>query len=114
MSDHSETLGEAIDALVSSIEARRDADPSTSYTASLLAAGTPKAARKFGEEAVETIVAALSGNKTDTASEAADAVYHLLVLLAAASVSPSEVATALASRRNQSGHAEKASRNGNT
>lgn len=105
-----ETLGAVLDRLSKTIDARAGADAETSYTASLLAAGPSKCARKFGEEAVETIVAALDEDGEDLAEEAADALYHLLVLLKARGVSPVDVATILHRREGQSGHAEKAAR----
>jgi len=104
------TLGEQIDLLWATIEARRGADPESSYTAQLLAGGGQKAAEKFGEEAVEAIVEAAKGDGPRLAAETADVLYHLLVLLAATGVSPSDVAAELASREGQSGLEEKASR----
>lgn len=103
-------LGAELDRLAAVIADRKDADPAASYTAALLAAGSARCAKKFGEEAVETVIAAASGDKAALASEAADAVYHLLILLNAADVSPSEVAAELARRAGVSGHAEKAAR----
>ncbi len=104
------TLGAQLDLLWATIEARRDADPETSYTAKLLAKGVDKAAEKFGEEALEAIIEAVKGDGPRLAEETADVLYHLLVLLAAASVSPGDVAAALASRTGRSGLEEKASR----
>jgi phosphoribosyl-ATP pyrophosphohydrolase len=69
-----------------------------------------KCAKKFGEEAVETVLAAVSGDKTHLAAESADALYHLLVLWAAAGITPEDVYPALKAREGQSGLAEKASR----
>ncbi|MEZ5896164.1 MAG: phosphoribosyl-ATP diphosphatase [Parvularculaceae bacterium] len=105
-----ETLGEAINTLAATIDARAGEDASRSYTASLLAKGAPHCARKFGEEAVETVIAAVDGQKGALAAEAADALFHLLVLLKSCGVSPGAVAAALASRRRMSGIEEKASR----
>ena len=105
-----DALGETLAALWQTIEARKSADPETSYTASLLAAGPERCAKKFGEEAVEAAIAGALGHRDELASEAGDTLYHLLVLLAAAGVTPDQVATALQSRTGQSGHAEKASR----
>ncbi|HOP18753.1 MAG TPA: phosphoribosyl-ATP diphosphatase, partial [Amphiplicatus sp.] len=65
---------------------------------------------KFGEEAIETVIAAAEGDKTALTEESADALYHLLVLLAAKGVTPDDVADALARRKGISGHDEKASR----
>ncbi len=104
-------LGDALGRLEAVIEARRDASPETSWTARLLQDGPPRAARKLGEEAVEAIVAAVSGDRDGLAAEAADVLYHLLVLLAAAGVSPDEVAARLEAREGASGLEEKAARN---
>lgn len=100
----------AIDRLYAIIAARKSADPATSYTAKLLAAGVERCAKKFGEEAVETALAAVSGNKQAVAAESADALYHLLVLWAAVGIAPEEVYAALAARETRSGLEEKASR----
>ncbi len=103
-------LGEAISRLEAVIESRRGASPDSSWTARLLSDGPPRAARKLGEEAVEAVVAAVSGDRDGLAGEAADVLYHLLVLLAAAGVSPEEVAARLEAREGVSGLDEKASR----
>jgi len=103
-------LGAVLDELFATIEARRGADPKSSYTASLLAAGPARCAKKFGEEAVEAVIAAVEGDKAALTEEAADTLYHLLVLLAAKGVTPDDVAGALARRKGVSGHDEKASR----
>jgi phosphoribosyl-ATP pyrophosphohydrolase len=92
------------------IRDRRGADPATSYVAKLFAKGRPKIAQKLGEEAVETIIAALSGDGAHTTSEAADLVFHLLVLLADMGLSLDDVAAELARREGLSGIAEKAAR----
>lgn len=92
------------------IESRRGADPATSYTAKLLAEGPVRAAKKFGEEAVEAALAGAAGGKAELAAESADLLYHLLVLWAAKGLSPAEVWAELARREGTSGHAEKASR----
>lgn len=89
---------------------RAMAEDGTSYTASLLAKGLPVCARKFGEEAVETVVAATSGSADEVAAEAADTLYHLLVLLRARNVPLESVMAELQSRRGQSGLQEKAAR----
>ena len=104
------TLGEEIERLAATIKARRASTPDKSYTASLLARGIEPCAKKFGEEAVEVILAAAARDKDALAREAGDALYHLLVLLESADVSTLEVAQALASRAGVSGHAEKAAR----
>jgi phosphoribosyl-ATP pyrophosphohydrolase len=98
--------------LSATIAARRDADPAQSHTAAMLARGPAKCAEKFGEEAVEAIVAAASGNRSGLIHEAADVLYHLLVLLAAGGVEWHDVAEELARREGRSGIAEKASRPG--
>jgi phosphoribosyl-ATP pyrophosphohydrolase len=104
------SLGAELDKLALVVAARVGGDPSSSYTAQLLAAGPARCAKKFGEEAVETIIAATQGDRTAIAAEAADALYHLIVLLQAAGVGPDEVAAALAQRSGTSGLQEKASR----
>jgi phosphoribosyl-ATP pyrophosphohydrolase/phosphoribosyl-AMP cyclohydrolase len=84
--------------LAAALALRRGADPATSYTARLLAAGIPRIAQKVGEEAVETVVAAVAGHHAELVSESADLLYHLLVLLEASEVDPAEVAQELLSR----------------
>ena len=96
--------------LAATIAARRAADPATSYAAKLLDGGAPLAARKFGEEAVETVVAALSGTTTDVTAEAADVLFHLLVLLETRDVALADVLAELDRRGGVSGLVEKASR----
>ena len=81
-----------------------------SYTASLLAKGTSTCAEKLGEEAVEAVIAATSGDRSELTKEAADVLYHLLVLLKSEGVSLGEVMAELDARTAQSGLAEKASR----
>lgn len=101
----------ALDRLFATIAARQAAgDSDRSYTAKLLSQGVEKCAKKFGEEAVETVLAAVSGDKAQLAAESADVLYHLLVLWAAAGIIPGDVYAALKARENQSGLAEKASR----
>jgi len=96
--------------LAATIAARRDADPATSWVAKLNARGVPVIARKLGEEAVETIVAALSGGREELVGEAADVLFHLLVLLDAKGVPLDDVLAELDRREGTSGIAEKASR----
>ena len=91
---------------------RKGADPATSYVASLFAKGRPKIARKLGEEAVEAIVAALAEDQKALTGEAADILFHLLVLLADANVPLADVLAELDRREGTSGHDEKASRLG--
>jgi phosphoribosyl-ATP pyrophosphohydrolase len=95
--------------LAATIEARKGADPSSSYTAQLLA-DPARAAKKLGEEAVETVIAAAQGDKPAIASESADLIYHWLVALAASGVSLDEVAAKLEAREGTSGLVEKAGR----
>lgn len=99
-----------LDDLAALIKSRRGDDASTSYTKSLFDAGAPRIAKKFGEEAVETIIAALDGDRGALVNEAADTLYHLLVMLEARDVSLTEVLRELERRTQQSGLAEKASR----
>ena len=96
--------------LAATIAARRDADPATSWVARLHARGLPVIAKKLGEEAVETVIAALSGSREELVGEAADTLFHLLVLLDAKGVSLDEVLAELDRREGTSGIAEKASR----
>jgi phosphoribosyl-ATP pyrophosphohydrolase len=96
--------------LESTIAARRTADPGKSYVARLHAGGMPLIARKLGEEAVETIVAALSADNAALAAEAADVIFHLLVLLGAKGVTLADVESELVRREGVSGIAEKAGR----
>jgi phosphoribosyl-ATP pyrophosphohydrolase len=100
----------ALDRLAATIAARKGADPDTSWTAQLLARGPEKCAEKFGEEAVEAIIAAVKGDKAALTAEAADVVYHLLVMLAARDVTLSDVLAELARREGVSGVVEKAAR----
>ncbi len=97
--------------LAATIAARRDADPEVSWVAKLHAKGVPVIARKLGEEAIETIVAALTGTREELVGEAADVLFHLLVLLDAKGVPLSEVLAELERREGTSGIAEKQTRN---
>ena len=101
-----------LDDLAATIAARKGADPDSSWTAKLLARGPEKCAEKFGEEAVEAIVEAVKGDRERLASEAADVLYHLLVMLAARDVALADVLAELERRQGTSGIAEKASRKG--
>ena len=103
-------FSDVIDRLAATVASRKGADPAESWTAKLLSEGPERCAKKFGEEAVETVMAAVSGDKDATASESADVLYHLLVLLAATGVSLDEVAAKLQAREGTSGIAEKAAR----
>jgi phosphoribosyl-ATP pyrophosphohydrolase len=92
------------------IAARAGATAEASYTKSLLDAGPVRAAKKMGEEAVETVIAAIEGDNKALVSESADLLYHLLVLLRTRGLSLAAVLTELDRRTSQSGHSEKASR----
>ncbi len=96
--------------LAATIDARKGADPDQSWTAKLLAKGPEKAAEKFGEEAIEAIIEAVKGDKSGLISEAADALYHLLVMLSACDVTLEQVMAELDRREGVSGIEEKASR----
>ncbi len=96
--------------LAATIEARKGADPESSWTAKLLAKGPEKCAEKFGEEAVEAIIEAVKNDKDGLTAEAADVLYHLLVMLAARNVALDDVLEELARRQGLSGIAEKAAR----
>jgi len=99
-----------LDDLFETIQSRKTADPSSSWTAQLLAKGPEKCAEKFGEEAVEAIIEAVKDDKAGLTSEAADVLYHLLVMLASRDVALSDVLDELNRRQAQSGLAEKAAR----
>ena len=101
----------AVERLAATIESRRGGDVSASYTAQLLA-DLDRAAKKLGEEAVETVIAAAQGDRDAITAESADLIYHLLVVLAGAGVSLDEVAERLEAREGTSGLAEKAGRKG--
>lgn len=96
--------------LSQTVEARKSASPDESWTAKLLASGPEKAAEKFGEEAVEAIIEAVRGDRSALTREAADVIYHLLVMLAASDVPLQDVLDELARRSGTSGIAEKAAR----
>ena len=99
-----------LDELFATIAARKGADPDTSWTAKLLSKGPEKCAEKFGEEAVEAIIEAVKGDTEALTAEAADVIYHLLVMLASRGVELEDVMSELERRQSQSGIAEKASR----
>ena len=100
----------ALDRLAATIAARKGADPESSWTAKLLAKGPDKCAEKFGEEAIEAIIEAIRGDRDRLTAEAADVLYHLLVMLAARDVTLAEVLAELERREGTSGLAEKAAR----
>jgi phosphoribosyl-ATP pyrophosphohydrolase len=99
-----------LDDLAALIAARATADPDTSWTAKLLSKGPEKCAEKFGEEAVEAIIEAVKGDTAALTSEAADVLFHLLVMLQSRGVPLSDVMAELARRQGTSGIAEKAAR----
>ena len=97
-------------ALADEVAKRKTASPDQSYTAKLLSQGVEKCAKKLGEEAVETALAAVSGDRKHLAAESADLLYHLVVLLEASGLTLADVMDELARRQGVSGIAEKASR----
>ncbi len=99
-----------LDQLAQTIADRAAADPDSSWTAKLLAKGPEKCAEKFGEEAVEAIIEAVKGDRARLTSEAADTLYHLLVMLQSREVPLTDVLDELARRQGTSGIAEKAAR----
>ena len=101
---------ETLARLEATIADRRRADPDTSYVASLAARGLPVIARKFGEEAVEAVVAALAEDREELVGEAADVLFHLLVMLAEKNVTLTDVMAELDRREGVSGLEEKAKR----
>lgn len=99
-----------LDDLARVISDRATADPDSSWTAKLLAKGPEKCAEKFGEEAIEAIIEAIKGDRAALTSEAADVLFHLLVMLQARNVPLADVMSELARRQGTSGLAEKAAR----
>ena len=99
-----------LDRLEQVIRDRRQGDPATSYVAKLTARGRAKIAQKVGEEATETVIAAIRDDRAELTGEAADLIFHLLVLLADAGVTLDEVRAELARREGVSGIDEKAAR----
>jgi phosphoribosyl-ATP pyrophosphohydrolase len=100
----------SLEKLAATIASRKGADPETSWTAKLLAKGPEKCAEKFGEEAIEAIVEAVKGDRARLTAEAADVLYHLLVMLASRDVALADVLAELERREGTSGLAEKAGR----
>ena len=100
----------ALDRLADTIETRRGVSPKDSWTAALLTQGPEKCAEKFGEEAVEAIIEAVKGDRGKLTAEAADVLYHLLVMLTACEVRFADVLAELERREGTSGIAEKAAR----
>ena len=109
-----QTVGDSsssvLDRLWAVVVSRRDADPTISHSARLLSRGVPKVAQKFGEESVECLIEAVSGNKGGVIAESADVLYHLIVMWVASGVTPEDVWAELERREGISGVAEKASR----
>lgn len=103
-------LGPALDRLWEVIQSRYGADPQSSYTARLFARGRAKIAQKLGEEAIEAVIEGVGDNPSALVGESADLLYHLLVLWAAAGISPADVAAELARREGVSGLDEKRAR----
>jgi len=101
---------DTLERLYKIVEERRGADPKESYVAKRLKQGTAKIAQKLGEEAVETIIAAMQKNREEIIDESADMLFHWLLLLADAGINPSEVMKELDSRAGISGLDEKARR----
>ncbi|RJE84837.1 phosphoribosyl-ATP diphosphatase [Paracoccus onubensis] len=99
-----------LDRLAATIATRKAADPDSSWTAKLLANGPEKCAEKFGEEAVEAIIEATKGDRERLTSEAADVIYHLMVMLASRDLTLADVEAELERREGRSGLEEKASR----
>ena len=99
-----------LDDLAAIIADRKTADPNSSWTAKLLSQGPEKCAAKFGEEAVEAIIEAVKGDSEALTREAADVMYHLLVMLASRDVDLADVLKELARRQGTSGLDEKAAR----
>jgi len=96
--------------IAATLEARKGADPATSYVAALYAKGGDAILKKIGEEATETVMAAKDDDKIRLVAEVADLWFHCLVLLAARGLGPADVLAELARREGLSGHAEKAAR----
>ena len=101
-----------LESLAIIVDERANADAGASYTKSLLEAGIERSTKKFGEEAVEFVIAAISGDRVAIRAEAADVLYHLLVVLKASGVTIADVLEELGRRSGQSGLEEKASRPG--
>ncbi|MCB1507052.1 MAG: phosphoribosyl-ATP diphosphatase [Hyphomicrobiaceae bacterium] len=102
--------GDVLTKLVETIRARRDAPGDVSYTRQLLDRGVERCAKKFGEEAVEAVIAATSQSEEELRAESADVLYHLLVLLESRNVAFADVLSELEKRTNKSGLEEKAAR----
>jgi phosphoribosyl-ATP pyrophosphohydrolase len=103
-------MRDSLDKLEATIRERRAADPDTSYVAKLTAKGRAKIAQKLGEEAVETVIAAMADDRAGVVSESADLLFHLTVLLADMGLSLQDVCAELDRREGVSGLTEKAAR----
>ena len=99
-----------LEKLASDVAAKASASPETSYTAKLISRGVAKCAKKFGEEAIELVLASVANNNQETTAEAADVLYHFMVLLQASGVSPDDVMAELKRREGTGGLVEKALR----
>jgi phosphoribosyl-ATP pyrophosphohydrolase len=110
LAETGEPVMHMLDRLYATINSRKGADPSTSYTAKLMARGRDKLAQKLGEEATEAVIEAIKGDKVKLVAESADLLYHLLALWATLGIKPTAVWNELARREGVSGIAEKASR----
>ncbi len=105
-------MSHPLDRLWQTVEDRRGADPETSWTARLLAAGPEKCAEKFGEEAIEALIEAVRGDRDALVREGADVLYHFCIMLAARDVTLDQVLAELERRGGTSGLVEKAAREG--
>jgi phosphoribosyl-ATP pyrophosphohydrolase len=103
-------MSDILNTLAATLEARKSADPQSSYVAKLYAKGLDSILKKVGEEAAETIIAAKGGDKGQVVYEVADLWFHTLVLLAQQGLGPDDILNELARREGVSGIAEKASR----
>ena len=103
-------MSDILSRLSATIAARREADPTSSHTAAMLAKGPAKCAEKFGEEALEAIIEAVRGDRAALTREGADVLYHFLVMLAASGLTLDDVLAELERREGTSGIAEKAAR----
>ena len=108
--DQDVAVEHVLERLYAVIDSRKGADPDTSYTARLFSRGRQQIAKKLGEEAVETVIEGIRGDRPKLVAESADLLYHLLTLWAAIGVRPPAVWSELARREGLSGLAEKASR----
>jgi phosphoribosyl-ATP pyrophosphohydrolase len=108
--DQDVAVEHVLERLYAVIDSRKGADPDTTYTARLVSRGRPQIAKKLGEEAVETVIEGIRGDRPKLVGESADMLYHLLTLWAANNVKPQAVWNELARREGLSGIAEKAAR----